>query len=136
MPCGILRLRGTPGQISARPRRRPAGARCLKEADAQRGDMIESSGGLEFDERWFATALSSIGDGVIATDPRGRIVYLNPVAEGITGWADGLAHGRGMHEVFPIFNELTGRPAEDPVEKVLATGGAVELPDHTVLRGR
>jgi PAS domain-containing protein len=30
--------------------------------------------------------LASIGDGVLATDGEGRVKYLNPVAEKLTGW--------------------------------------------------
>ncbi len=98
--------------------------------------MTESSGNLAFDERWFATALASIGDAVIATDHHGRVRYLNPVAESLTGWPDNQAHGRELAEVFPIVNELTRQPVENPVEKVLATGQTVGLVNHTVLLGR
>jgi signal transduction histidine kinase len=38
--------------------------------------------------------------------------------------------------VFPIFSEVTNKPAENPVEKVLALGGVVGLANHTVLRHR
>jgi PAS domain-containing protein len=31
--------------------------------------------------------LASIGDGVIRTDAGGRVDYLNPVAEQLTGWS-------------------------------------------------
>lgn len=48
--------------------------------------MNEASLGLPFDERWFSIALKSIGDAVIATDDRGRVLFMNPVAEALTGW--------------------------------------------------
>src|SRR5262249_52744591 len=34
----------------------------------------------------FRTTLTSIGDGVMVTDPHGRITMLNPVAEALTRW--------------------------------------------------
>src|SRR5262245_66178475 len=37
--------------------------------------------------------LSSIGDAVIATDTHGRVTYLNPVAESLTGWTQDDALG-------------------------------------------
>jgi len=35
--------------------------------------------------------LASIGDAVITTDTDGRVTYMNPVAERLTGWKDGEA---------------------------------------------
>src|SRR5690242_11039661 len=40
-----------------------------------------ASARLEQSEQWLATTLGSIGDAVIATDERGCVKYLNPVAE-------------------------------------------------------
>lgn len=98
--------------------------------------MIESTGRLTFDERWFAAALASIGDAVIATDHQGRVLFLNHVAEALTGWSNAEGHGRGLGEVFSIVNELTREPVENPVERVLATGQTVGLANRTVLVGR
>ena len=98
--------------------------------------MNEATRSLPFDERWFSTALKSIGDAVIATDDRGRVLFLNPVAEALTGWPVGEADGRGLTEVFRIVNEVTREPVENPVEKVLATGHIVGLANHTVLLAR
>jgi len=80
--------------------------------------------------------LQGIGDGVIATDPEGRILRINPVAADLTGWSPGEALGRPLGEVFRIRNEVTGAPAEDPVARVLATGRVVGLANHTELVAR
>lgn len=87
-------------------------------------------------EERFRVTLSSIGDAVIATDRFGRVVFLNPVAEGLTGWTLNDAQGKSMAEVFPIFNEMSGMPVEDPVAKVVESGVIVGLANHTVLKGR
>ena len=82
------------------------------------------------------TTLRSIGDGVIATDARGRVMFVNPIAEGLTGWKADEAIGRELTEVFRIFNEETGAVAENPVDKALRLGTIVGLANHTVLRAR
>jgi len=49
--------------------------------------------------------LASIGDGVITTDREGRIRFLNPVAEKLTGWPGSRAKGRPVSEVFHLTEE-------------------------------
>jgi PAS domain S-box-containing protein len=98
--------------------------------------MTDTARKLPFDERWFSTALKSIGDAVIATDEESRVLFMNPVAEALTGWSDEEAHGRGLTEVFRIVNEVTRQPVEDPVAKVLGTGRISGLANHTVLIAR
>jgi PAS domain S-box-containing protein len=84
----------------------------------------------------FTTTLRSIGDAVIATDLEGRVTFMNPVAEHLTGWQSAAAVGRPLGEVFPILSEQTREPVENPVTKVLREGMVVGLANHTVLRAR
>ena len=82
---------------------------------------------------WFKTTLESIGDAVIATDVQGRVEFMNPIAEHLTGWRSSDASGRTCDEVFRIVNEDTRRTVENPVTRVLAEGTCVGLANHTVL---
>lgn len=84
-------------------------------------------------EEWFRVTLTSIGDAVIATDRNGRVTFLNPVAEKLTGRGLGEVAGTPIVEVFPIYNEFTGAKSENPVQSVLENGHVVGLANHTVL---
>jgi PAS domain S-box-containing protein len=83
--------------------------------------------------RWFSTTLRSIGDAVIATDQRGRVTFLNPIAERLTGWQEEAALGQPLDVVFRIISEDTRSPVESPVSKVLREGKVIGLANHTVL---
>jgi len=85
-------------------------------------------------EEWFRVTLGSIGDAVIATDERGVVMYINQVAEDLTGIRMQEAKGRLIHQVFPIFNEQTRKPVDNPVAKVLESGLIMGLANHTVLQ--
>jgi PAS domain S-box-containing protein len=84
----------------------------------------------------FRVTLGSIGDAVLATDAKGRVTYLNAVAQGLTGWKLDEAAGQPFEGVMRLVNEETRRPAANPVERVLATGRIVGLANHTVLLAR
>ncbi|MDB5104539.1 MAG: Blue-light-activated protein [Fibrobacteres bacterium] len=59
-------------------------------------------GKLRESQEWFFTTLRSIGDAVVASDEKGRITFLNPQAESLTGWSLGEAVGRPLGEVLSI----------------------------------
>ena len=77
--------------------------------------------------------LQSIGDAVITTDIEGRVEFLNPVAEALTGWSNEEANGQDLTQVFNIISEATRLPLENPVDKALFMNGIVGLANHTVL---
>lgn len=80
-----------------------------------------------------AVTLACIGDAVISTDEAGRVVFMNAVAEQLTGWKHIDATGLPLSAVFNIVNESTRLPVQSPVEKVLEHGGIVGLANHTTL---
>jgi two-component system cell cycle sensor histidine kinase/response regulator CckA len=87
-------------------------------------------------ERWLAATLGSIGDGVIATDERGRVRFLNALAERLTGWVLADALGRDVTEVFRIFQRTTREPVQNPALEALEKGENVTLAADTILTNR
>ena len=51
--------------------------------------------------------LHSIADAVISTDAQGRIEFMNPIAEQLTGWREAEALGELINTVFNVVNEVT-----------------------------
>jgi len=91
---------------------------------------------LQKEKEQLTVTLRSIGDAVITTDTAGKISIINKVAEDLTGWKQPEAFGKPLPEVFRIVNESTGRPCEDPVQKVLSTGNICGLANNTILISR
>ncbi|MBE7375225.1 ammonium transporter [Pseudomonas lopnurensis] len=60
------------------------------------------------EKRLAQVTLASIGDGVITTDREGRIRYLNPSAEQLTGWQQEQAQDLPLEEVYRVFDETSG----------------------------
>jgi diguanylate cyclase (GGDEF)-like protein/PAS domain S-box-containing protein len=80
--------------------------------------------------------LQSIGDAVITTDSEGRIDYMNPVAESLTGWENREAQQLLIGEVLTVVDESTREAAESPVMRCLREGQLLGLAEHTVLVNR
>jgi diguanylate cyclase (GGDEF)-like protein/PAS domain S-box-containing protein len=80
--------------------------------------------------------LQSIGDAVITTDSEGRIDYMNPIAESLTGWESREAQGRKIGEVLTVINDLTREATESSVVRCLREGQVLGLSEHTVLVSR
>ncbi len=80
--------------------------------------------------------LQSLGEAVISTNREGRVVFMNPVAETLTGWSCGEAQDKPLAEIFHIVNNQTRQTVNTTVDKVLREGVVVTLTNHIVLVAR
>ena len=97
-------------------------------------DPRQQSDEVLYEQReWLRVTPSSIGDAVITTDTEGRVTFLNPVAQSLTGWTQEDAAGKPLDIVFRIINETTRRTVANPATKALGEGVALGLANHTLL---
>ncbi|CAN5147445.1 hypothetical protein BH23VER1_BH23VER1_34110 [soil metagenome] len=82
---------------------------------------------------WLQVTLGSIGDGVISTGADGRVMFMNPVAESLTGWAQADALGHPLADVFHLIDEETRQPVENPGPGNLDGADSPTLPRHLLL---
>ena len=99
--------------------------------DVSERKKLESE--LALEAKLLETTLGSIGDGVISTDSKGKVVFLNRVAEALTGWTQEEARGKSIHDVFHIINEFTREQSGGIVDRILKSGKIHPLPSHTIL---
>ena len=110
-----------------------AGLRSAVEIALYKVDLERA---LRESKEWFMTTLLSIGDGVIATTAEGRVRFMNPLAEALTGWNSAEATGRDIEEIFPIYSETTRLPVDNPVRPALLDSRLVTSPRDTLLQRR
>ncbi|OKH32801.1 hypothetical protein NIES2101_40395 [Calothrix sp. HK-06] len=80
--------------------------------------------------------LHSIGDAVITTDGTGNVVYLNPIAENLTGWNQQDAYGLPLAQVFRIVDPETCQFLQNPVNEALQEGQLIKPANSTLLIDR
>ncbi len=108
-------------------------ARRLIEQEAARKAAVEYAQQIELQREQLRVTLSSIGDGVVVTDSNGALTFLNPVAEGLTGWQSQEATGQPFDRVFRLINEDSRQTVENPIHTVFRERIVVGLANHTVL---
>jgi PAS domain S-box-containing protein len=85
-------------------------------------------------QQWFTTTLTSIADGTIATDLDGKVTFINPAAERLTGWQRQEALGQPVTQVMDLIQEDTQERIENPILLAIQQGMGVKLPDASLLR--
>jgi len=83
-----------------------------------------------------ALALNSIAEAIITTDAEGRIDYMNPAAETLTGGTDSQSQGRMLEEIVSLVDETDRRLLSDPVRQALTSGAPVNLGRRALLLSR
>jgi PAS domain S-box-containing protein len=95
--------------------------------------LKESYEQLREKNQWLTAVIESIGDAVIATDPHGTIILMNPIAEALTGWKQNEALGKPLANIFHITSEENNIIIENPVTKAIRDDMFYGLAEHTVL---
>lgn len=85
---------------------------------------------------WLRVTLSSIGDAVITTDRNGRVTFVNPVAESLTGWTIAEAVGQPLDTVFQIIDEDSRIAVESPTVVAFRERRPIELVKNCLLVSR
>jgi len=84
------------------------------------------------DRHWIEKAVAGIDEALIVTDRRGRVLFLNSLAEDLAGWTFARAYGKHVDEVVPLLDERTRVPLKASALGA-APGNAVEWTRHSVL---
>lgn len=88
---------------------------------------------LKQSERWLGKLLKTVGDAVIATDNKGAVTFMNPIAEALTGWKQEESLGKDLSQVFNISSEEMHALAKRPSVTASWQGGAVALASQPLL---
>ena len=91
---------------------------------------------LQEEKERLRITLHSIGDGVICTDATGRVSFMNPIAEQLTGWTAAAALWRPVEVVFRLVDERDDQPIEGTVAQCLARLDRVSRDEGVLLVGR
>jgi diguanylate cyclase (GGDEF)-like protein/PAS domain S-box-containing protein len=91
---------------------------------------------IDEEHEYIKVTMDSIGDAVITTDKSGNLVYLNPVAEKLTGWRTDEVIGLPLQVVFNIMYESTRLPCNNPFEACITKGKPVISLENTLLISR
>jgi two-component system cell cycle sensor histidine kinase/response regulator CckA len=92
--------------------------------------------GFHVSRNMLSATLSSIADGVLATDREERVTFLNPVAEALTGWRRADALGRPLGDVLRVIEEASREPAGSPARDAIRTRATAHNAGQVLLIAR
>ena len=92
--------------------------------------------GFHASRNMLTATLTSIADGVLATDRDERIIFLNPVAEALTGWRRADAINRPLAEVLQVVEERSHEPAGSLAREAIRTRATAHNAGQVLLIAR
>ena len=100
--------------------------------------MLGSKNKATIENELAQLTLNSIGDAVITTDFDGSVLFLNPIAEKLTGWTKNEAAGKSLDEVLHIVNQVTRQPLANPAYHAVRENNTIvdDPGNHCVLMSR
>jgi diguanylate cyclase (GGDEF)-like protein/PAS domain S-box-containing protein len=105
----------------------------LRRTESAEAAMRASEATMHAEQERAHVTLGSIHDGVISTDARGCVTYLNPAASRVTGWSLGEALGTPLQSVLRIVDGNDREPVAGAVTRVLGDRSARESIRDAVL---
>jgi len=87
-------------------------------------------------DSWLHNAMVSMGEAVIVADQDCRIVFMNPIAERLTGWSLAEAENMDLRQVYTAIDEASGEAVQQLLldmargEDVMAVALDIELVDR------
>ena len=80
--------------------------------------------------------LHALGEAVLTADADGKVMYLNPAAERLTGWTSAQAQGKPLQRIYSLKDELTLAPIHHPALSGQIHGLVAGLRQHAILTNR
>jgi PAS domain S-box-containing protein len=91
---------------------------------------------LADEKELLSVIMRSIGEGVVAADPAGRIMLINATAEDLTGWRAAEALGRPLDDVVHAARERTRERIDGWPARILKSDRRADVPDQVLLTAR
>ena len=121
-------------------------ARPFRDAEGRVVGIIENFQDIsrlkEYEQALFAekerlaVTLNSIGDGVISTNIDGTIIFLNKIAQSLTGWRQNEAAGKQLEEIFPLVDYEGQIVQTNLVKNVIESKQVFALPANYTLKAK
>ena len=83
-----------------------------EQLQGARSELLRSETRLEALEAIYSAVVRSIASGILTVGEDGRVTYLNPAAENLTGVADAAARGRPLASLLPELAASIAAPRE------------------------
>ncbi len=93
------------------------------QAEAEQTRQLQES------REFFRITLNSLADGVVTTDAKEQVTFINPVGLKLTGWSHSAeVRGRPLQEVLRLLNESTRVELSKPLETLLHSAETASAP--------